>query len=305
MAKELTPELKLAMASVMQDPAKRLELAEMIVEYVDVGHITFDFIGQLIATRSLNTGDMLIKKLRKGIKVWSHVPGTIPMKSEITISERLNYILDYAVTGVTANTQELAQGDLGTVESMRTEMMAKLRDFYIGKVFTALTTIWTAANTPSNYATIATAVDKTTLDAMIKVIIRSSGGVKAIVGVRDVLQPITEFVGWAVLSGATTTLIQNIGEELARTGWVGSYKGIPLVIVPRDYTDPESFTLMVPDNKILVIGDNAGEFITYGAPQSQEYTDPRIVPPQWNLNIWQSFGFIIDYASRVGVIKIT
>ncbi len=304
MAKEFTPELKLEMASVMKDPTQRLQLAEMIVEYVDVGHITFDFIGQLLNTRALQPGDMLIKKLRKGIKVWSHVPGTIPMKSEITVSERLNYVLDYAVTGVTANVQELAQGDLGTVESMRTEMMAKLRDFYVGKVFTALTTIWTTANTGTNYDTVATAIDKTTLDDMIKVIIRQAGNVRAIVGVRDVLQPITEFAGWSTYS-STDMLVQTVGEELARTGWVGSYKGIPLVIVPLDYDDPESHTLLVPDNKILVIGDKAGEFITYGAPTSQEYTDPRIVPPQWNLNIWQSFGFLIDYASRVGVIKIT
>ena len=195
----MNDELKLQVASLMKETnteAGRRALAEMIVEYTDPGHITFDYMGQLLNTRALKPGDLLIKKLRTGIKVWSHVPGTIPMKSEITIQERANYVLDYAITGVTANMQELAQGDLGTVESMRTEMMKKLHDYYTNKVFTGLTTIWTASNTPSNFVDSGAAVTKTALDNMLKTINRTAGNVKAIVGVRDALYPITEFAGW-------------------------------------------------------------------------------------------------------------
>lgn len=305
-------ELKLKVASLMKEAGENKELrkalAQLIVEYVDPGHITFDYIGQLLDTRALNPGDLLVKKLRKGVgRVWTHVPGTIPMKSEVVISERINYVLDYAITGITANVQELKQGEIGTVDSLRSEMIKKLRDFYMGKVFTALTSVWTSTNTPNNYADSGSTITKTALDNMMNTIIRLSGNVKAIAGTRDALLPITEFAGWAInpsASDPTGLLIQSIGEELMKTGWVGSYKGTPLVVIPLEYDDPESNTLLIPTNKILVIGDKAGEFITYGGVESQEYTQDNIVPPQWNLNIWQSYGFIIDYAQRLGVIKV-
>lgn len=94
-------ELKEQIASYAKE-GKRDALAEVIVEWVQPGHITRDFIGMLLNTRSLNPGDALLKKVRKGIKVWTHVPGAIPLKSEITVSERMNYVLDMSIVSVNA-----------------------------------------------------------------------------------------------------------------------------------------------------------------------------------------------------------
>ena len=83
-----------ALASMMSDPNKRDALADIIVEYVQPNHMTTDFISGLLSTRSLKPGDALVKKVRKGIKVRTLVPGAIHLASEITVSERMNYILD-------------------------------------------------------------------------------------------------------------------------------------------------------------------------------------------------------------------
>ena len=48
----------------------------------------------LLNTRSLKPGDSLVKKLRKGIEVRTLVPGSIHLASEVTVSERVNYVLD-------------------------------------------------------------------------------------------------------------------------------------------------------------------------------------------------------------------
>jgi hypothetical protein len=94
--------VKEAIAGLMQDKGKREALAELIVEYIEPQHVTNQVMNQILTTRNMNPGDQLIKKVRKGIKVWTHVPGSIGLQSEVTVSERANYILDYAIVGLLA-----------------------------------------------------------------------------------------------------------------------------------------------------------------------------------------------------------
>jgi hypothetical protein len=94
--------VKEAIASLMKDKSQKQALAEMIVEFIDPIHVTTAIMDQILDTRTLKAGDSLVKKIRKGIKVWSHVPGSIGLKSEVTVSERMNWILDYAIVGLLA-----------------------------------------------------------------------------------------------------------------------------------------------------------------------------------------------------------
>lgn len=215
----------------------------------------------------------------------------------------MNYILDGSIVSVTANDWELQSGELGTVDSIRNEMQASLRDHIMNKVFTALTTVWTASNTPANFTDVGTAVTKTALDAMIETINQTTAGAKAIVGTRSALQPIMTFVGWDTYSG-TDAMIQGLSEELRRTGWVGQYLGVPLVVVRQQYNNPEDYTALIPEDKILIIGENVGEFVTFGSPQISEYVDPKPVPPQWYLRLYQQYGMLIDNAMGIGVLKV-
>jgi hypothetical protein len=295
-------ELKLAVASLMKDQNQRFALAEMITEFVEPTHIMTDFVSMLLDARSLNPGDSLVKRIRKGIKVHSFVPGTKPLRSEITIADRMNFALDTWHVGVTANTLDLARGDIGTVDEIKNETQKVLRDYLYAKVFTALTTVWTTANTPSNFTDVGGDVTKTALDAMIEVILQRAPSVKAIAGVRSALQPITEFAGWANLSTSAYRMADSVSEELARTGWVGQYKGIPLVVIPED-RDIVTDVAKVPTNKVLVIGDSCGEYITYGPANPVEYEDKEIIPPQWNYSLWGQHAFMIDKAARLGILE--
>jgi len=178
--------LKESVASILQSGDKEA-LAQLLVEWIQPQHITVDYISLLMKARSLNKGDSLVKKIRKGIKVRTFTPGQMPLASELTVSERLNYILDGAIVAINANQWELDNGDLGTVGEIRNEMQAKLRDYYMGKVFTGLSTVWNAVNTPSNYATGAV-LTATMLKNMIDRINQTTPGAKAIVGLRETLQ---------------------------------------------------------------------------------------------------------------------
>jgi hypothetical protein len=59
-----------AIASLMKDKNQKQALAEMIVEFVDPVHVSTAIMDQIMDTRSLKAGDSLVRKIRKGIRVW-------------------------------------------------------------------------------------------------------------------------------------------------------------------------------------------------------------------------------------------
>lgn len=294
--------LKQAIASLMTDRSQRDALAEMIVEFVQPNHITTDFVGMLLNTRRLNPGDSLVKKLRKGIEVRTLVPGQIPMGSEITVTDRVNYILDAAVIKVFYNEWEMENGEIGTVEDIRREMAAKLKDYYLNKVFTALTTVWTAANTPNNYTSLGTAITSTALEDAIDRINQTTSGAKAVVGVRSAMTPITKFGAFWDDGSSNVVGIDSQLQEVVQRGMLGRYYGVPLVALDQVYDNPEDYNALLPTNKILVLGENVGEFVTYGDEKASQYDDPRVVPPQWVLQTYQQFGLMIWNAMGLYVI---
>lgn len=287
-----------AIASMMSDPLQRDALAEIIVEYVQPNHMTTDFISGLLSTRRLKPGDSLVKKVRKGMKVRTLVPGAVHLAAEITVSERMNYILDGADIKVTYNQWELESGEIGTIQEIRREMAAKLNDYYISKVFTALSTIWNGTNTPDNFTSVGGAITADALETAINRINQTTSGAKAIVGSRVAVTPITKF-GAFWTDGTTVGYDPNDIQQIRQTGWLGKYYGVPVKTVEQIWDNPEDYNTLVPTDKILVIGDGVGEFITYGDVKTKQWSDMNPTPPQWMLEIYQQFGLIIDNAMGI------
>lgn len=281
----------------------REALAQLIIEYVQPQHLTNDFVSLLLGTRSLNVGDALVKKVRTGIKVRTLVPGAMHLKSELTTRDRINYVLDGADVGVTYNEWELQSGELGTVESIRAEMQAKLRDYYLGKVFTSLSTIWNGTNTPNNYTAVGGPITAAALENAIDRINQTTSGVKAVIGLRSAMTPITKFGAfWS--DGTNVAEVPDNIREIMATGLLGKYYGAPLVVLDQVYDNPWDYNALLPADKILVVGEGVGEFITYGEVFSKEWQDMRPTPPQWNLEIYQQFGMIIDRADGIFVLDV-
>ena len=297
--------IKESIASLMKDKGQRDALAQLFVEYVQPHHLTVDFVSMLLNSRALKPGDALVKKVRKGIKVRTLVPGAIHLASEITVSERMNYALDGADVKVTANYWELESGELGTIASIRSEMEAKLRDYYLAKVFTALSSVWTVGNTPDNYVATGATITNTVLEAAIDRINATTGGIKAVVGTRAAMTPITKFGAfWADPGGTNYGYVPERIQQIMSTGMLGNYYGAPLLTLEQEYDNPQDHNKLLPEDLILVIGQNVGEFITYGGVLTKQYDDMKPTPPQWYLELYQQFGMIIDNAEGIYVIKL-
>lgn len=296
-------ELNKAVASIFEDK-DRQALAELIVEYVKPNHIAPDFVSMLLNTRRLKPGDALVKRTRKGIVVRTLVPGAVHLASEVTASDRINYMLDGADIKVNYSEWDLENGDIGTVQEIRSEMLNKLKDFYINKVFTALSTVWTATNTPDNFTDVGGSITNTALENAIDRINTTTPGVKVVIGSKAAMSPITKFAGFWSDGGTNVTEVPSIVEEIMRTGKVGTYYGAKLVSIDQVYDNPEDYQKMIPEDIILVIGENVGEFITYGEPRWKQWVNQDPTPPMWNLEVYQQFGLIIDNAQGIYVIKV-
>ena len=204
---------------------------------------------------------------------------------------------------ITVNEWELEAGNVGTLESMRTEMMAKLKDFYMGKVYTALTTVWTAVNTPTNFTNVGGAINPVVLIAAIDNINQTVGKAKAIVGARSTLTPITQFGGfWTDPLSGNTAVNDPAILEIMSTGWLGKFYGTPVVAIDQIWDNPEDYNTMIPTDKVLVLGENVGDFVTFGAERWKEYSDPRPTPPQWFLEVYQQFGLLVWNAMGIHVL---
>lgn len=291
-----------AIASMCKDKSQRDALASIIVEYVQPNHLTGQIVGSLLNTRALKPGDSLVKKVRKGIRVRTLTPGAIHLASEMTVSERINYVLDGADVKVTYNEWEMEAGDIGTLADIRAEMAAKLKDYYFNKIFTSLGTVWTAGNTPNNYTSVGGVLTDTALIAAINRINQTTSGAKAIVGARSVITPITKFGGfWN--DGSHYEASQDKINEILNTGKLGVFYGVPIVAVDQVYNNPEDYQKLIPETFVLVIGENVGEFITYGDVKQKQWTDMNPTPPQWMLEIYQQFGMIIDNAQGIYMLN--
>jgi hypothetical protein len=182
-------------------------------------------------------------------------------------------------------------------------MQAKLRDYYMNKVFTALTTVWTAINTPSNYTSVGGSLNATVLKNAIDYINQTTGGVKAVVGTRAALTPITTFgAGWSDGTSTDLQLVSDNVREIMQTGWLGKYYGAPIIALQQEYDNPDDYNTLLPTDKVLVLGENVGEFITYGPVQTKEWTDMEPTPPYWKYEIYQQFGMLITNANGLFVL---
>lgn len=294
-------------------PNGKSAFAETIIQMVEPNHLSLELFNIFMPTRQANIGDTTIRRVRRGrYGVQTMVPGTNHLVSQPTdVQDYHSYIFDRLIGGVRESVWNLRNGDLTSIASMRQQLEWDITDNLISKVFSLLSSVWTAQDTPSNYST-TTKLTYPLLDTMIENIIQTAGGVKAIVGTRNVLRPIYEFAGWREWQymGANSSTAFPVTPKLLEymnTNRVATYKGITLVELPQVYKNqlPDLRSKMIPDNNILVVGDNAGEILMYGGTEYQDYTDMTVQPADYILNAWMSYGMIVDRPENIGVIKLT
>jgi len=309
--------LKKALAEQMStagtSPQGKSAFAQTLIELVEPNHLALDLFQTFMPTVQMNFGDTVIKRVRRGrYAVQSMVPGTNHLVSQPTdVQDYHTYIFDRLISGVRESTWNLRQGDITTVEMMRQQLQWDLTDNLVQKVFSLLSSVWNSTDTPSNYVQ-TSAITYPALDTLIENVMYSAGDVKAIIGTRRALRPIYEFAGWrewAYMDGNGKTAFPVTPKllEYLDTNRVSTYKGVPLIEIPQVFAQklPNLRQALIPEDKIIVVGKNAGEIRLYGQPDYQDFTDMTIQPADYVLHSWIQYGMVIDLPENIGVIKVT
>jgi hypothetical protein len=299
---------------------RRTAFADLVVEVVQPNHLSLDLFSTFMPVTQMQPGDLRGRRVRRGrYPIRTMVPGSKHLTDVLDYLEYQTFMFDRLIAGTSHSVWEIASGEVGTVEQMRTELRADLFDEIVSKVFSLLTTVWTSGLTPNNYVDASgTGVTATALDAMIETLLDYTGQVKAIIGSRAALLPIyrfsqyREFVPTSPNTNAFVPIVEKLN-EFAANNRVSTYLGIPLIELPQVYRNrlPANATgglrdagnRMIPTDKILVIGGNVGEIALMGGFEYADYTDPTTQPANYVLHGWQGYGMIVDDVAQIGIIK--
>jgi hypothetical protein len=321
----LTPEYRKALAELAKTDKRAF--AEVITEYVDPVYISTDLLGNFMNTRELRHGDILVKRFKGKYHVQQIVPGQITLGEQITVRDKaVSMNLDILAAKAEYNTLELEHGGPQfTPETIRSDVQKALQEKLLLRSWNALGNIWKAANasaltisgaTYSNYLSASSGpLTSTLLDNAIDHVNYWSGSVRAIIGTETALAPLTTFgqytlIGpgtekhYVTLDGRPEGTFQNVSPYGVGSKGVESYRGVSNIVrIPQIFDNTEYPPIpLLPTDFVLVVGDNVGEFITYGGPQFKEYIDNRPTPPYWNYETWIQFGMMIWNAR--GIVKI-
>lgn len=307
----------------------RKAFAEVITEYIDPVYLSLDLAGQFMNTREIQLGDMYVKSFKGKYHVQQIVPGQITLGEQITVRNKaMSYNLDILSAKAKYNELELAHGGPAyRPETVRSDVRKALEEKLVMRGWNALANIWTTANASaltysgssvSNFIDAGGPLTSTALDQAIDHVNYWSPGVRTIIGTEQALAPLTTFGQYKLISGTLgdnyVTLdgrpegTFNNGSPYANNyAGVESYRGVSNIVRLKQIFDETEYPKrpLLPTDFVLVVGEDIGEFITYGGAKTKEWTDMEPTPPYWNYETYIQFGMMIWNAKGLVKIKVT
>jgi hypothetical protein len=302
--------------------------AEVITEYVDPVYLTLDLASTFMGTKEMKFGEVFRRRFKGKYHVRQIVPGQITLGEQITVRDAtLTYNLDILSAKAEYNTLELEHGGAAyEPETVREDVRKALAERSLMRSWNALANIWTASNASaltitgssfSNFIDAAGPLTSTALDNAIDHTNFWAGGVRTIIGTESALAPLTTFSQYRLISGPNSDNYVTLDGRPAGTfrnvspysnaGGVESYRGVSNIVRVKQIMDNSEYPPrpILPNDFVLVIGEDIGQFITYGGPQFKEFVDNRPTPPYWNYETWVQFGMMIWNAKGLTKIKVT
>lgn len=326
----LTNEDRVAMAELAKKDRKAY--AEVITEYIEPVYLTLDLASQFMNTREIKLGDVYVKSFKGKYHVQQIVPGQITLGEQIVVRNKaLSYNLDILSAKAKYNELELAHGGPAfKPETVREDVRKALNEKLVMRGWNALANIWTAANASaltitgsgqSNFIDASGPLTATALDTAIDHVNKWSEGVRTIIGTEQALAPLSTFGQYAMVgtgtqynekepwatNGQPSGTFQNVSPYGPGSKAVETYRGVTNIVRLKQIFDETEYPKrpLLPTDFVLVIGENIGEFITYGDAQTKEWTDMEPTPPYWNYETWVQFGMMIWNAKGLVKIKVS
>lgn len=309
-----------AAAEAGNSPNKRSAYAEVVIDVVQPNQLTLDLFSAFMPTVSLNVGDEWGRRVKRGrYPVRTMVPGSKHLTDVTSYVEQYATFYDRLIAGTSHSLWEIQNGEVGTVEQMRTDLRADIFSELVSKVFNILATAWNETDTPDNFEDVGGPLTQTALDSMIEAMLDNGQNVTGIMGTRRALRPLYTFAQYREfeLSGTNTDAVgfavDQAFNEFTNSRRVSRYTGIPVIelaqvssrrFAPGATSGDLRGERLLPDNRVIILSEDVGQIATFGETTYQDYTDPQTQPPNYVLHCWQAYGMRVDNMEGIGVLAV-
>ena len=270
----------------------RTEIAELIGIYLQNTMPFVDIAPFITDNRHFNYGERPEFRLKKkGIKAYWIAPNSSTPKSR-NYQETLG--MDFETVSVRPECllDELKSGRLGTLQDIMRDAQEALRIAICEKVYTILSQVYNEQNN-AEYTTVMTQkLAKESLEEVIDKVVYRTGNRAVIIGDQMLTNQIMGFDGFT----------PEAQEEIRKTGSIGYFRGARIIGTPKMIDEANNNKVVVPNNRLFVVGDKIGYSATYGDNKTGQETS--IEDWSWNARIDTEYGLAVTKPEGIHVIDI-
>lgn len=276
----------------------RHAMAEKIVKYVSDSVEQNDVASLLLPKETIPIGTNAEFALPTRLKVYWHEPGSYAPRTQM--SQKVFTVPTWMLSAHPEyEISQLEAGRYGTVQDQVSAAKEAILGAINARVFN--TVKGSIATTDRNYAACSGAniLTKTALDNAINWVEDQTGGAAAIVGRRNLLWSMLDF------NTGTNSEVGVFGdatkEAIMKTGKIPTYRGVPVVGL-KQWRDGFG-RLTIPQNEILVVGNDIGKYVVNQELQSKDATDVDTL--HWHIHMYMRMGAAVFFPERSYRISIS
>jgi len=289
-------EFSAQMREAVSNDEGRHAVAEKIVKYISDSIEQRDLASMMLPKETIPVGTTAEYAIPSGLKAYWHEPGSYAPRSAMT--QKVFTVPTWMVSSHPEyEISQLESGRYGTVQDQVKAAREAILGAINARVYNTISGAITSGD--ANYITSTSGFTRTALNNALNYVEDQVGGVKAIVGRRNLLYSMLDF---GTTGSADTGVFSDRMKDVGLTAKnIPTYRGVPVIGLPpwRD----EFGALTIPQNEIMVIGEDVGRYVVSQELRSKD--DINIDTLIWHIHLYMKVGAAVFFSDRMAKIVIT
>ena len=285
------------MKTAIDSKEGRIAVANKITKYISDSIEQSDLASLILPKEFVPVGTTPEYTIRGKLKAYWHEPGSYAPRTRMT--QKVFTVPTWMVSAHPEyEISQLEAGRYGTVQDQVKAAKEAIQGAVNARVWSTVSGAISSGD--GNYFTSAAEFSRTALDNAINYVEDQYGSVKAIVGRKNLL---FNMVNWNVdtSAGDIGLFSDEMKGKALNSKMLPSYRGIPIVGLPQ-WRDGFG-KLTIPQNEVLVVGQDIGKYVVNQELRSKEAinVDDLI----WHIHLYQKVGVAVFFAERCAKIVVT
>lgn len=276
-------------------PAHAADLEELAFDLLNLAWsdvMATDIVSRIIDVKTVDLAapDYIEEDLRGMRAYWQGKGGQI--LSDILRYTRTQMPREELVTAIDWHVDQMATNFWGTFDKLRTQAVGKLEQLPTTRLIELIQAAITSGTYYGTFA--ASTLTDAQVDSVLEEVAARTAGNVTIIGTRIPVR---------ALANVGLDFGPNVQEQVFRTGFIGVYKGYPVVQV--DNFEDFGGNFVLPNDELWIVGQNAGRLTYYGAAAKVQQLQLPSFMRRWETA--RDAGMLLYGASkgRIGRIVLT